>query len=330
MSAITSIVYLGSEISEINDELEKNNITKEEADKQKNEAYGGAAGGMTGGALGSIAGGLAGSLLGPAGTVVGSMLGGYIGDAIGSALGRTAGRAMSGGGASSGPVSIPSPTGPGAGKTDSAQKAMDYFVSKGWTKEQAAGIVGNLQTESGKDLNTKAEGDLHLKARGGSSQGIAQWREGRLAKFKEVVGKDVKDASLEEQLSFVDWELKNTEKRAGDRLKEATTADEAAALTDQFYERSDGKHRGGRVANALALLKDDKTKAVTPDTQTAALQQQNTNLKAQSAAATQQTMMAAANNSSNSSVVNTTNVTNMNRPDALVQDMLMSPMFMGA
>jgi hypothetical protein len=36
---------------------------------------------------------------------------------------------------------------------------MSFFQSKGWSKEQAAGIVGNLQVESGKNLKTNAVGD---------------------------------------------------------------------------------------------------------------------------------------------------------------------------
>jgi len=85
----------------------------------------------------------------------------------------------------------------------------------GWTKEQAAGIVGNLQEESGKNLDTKAVGD------GRKAKGIAQWHPDRQAKFQEIMGKQVMDATLEEQLKFVDWELKNSHKVAGDKLKNA-------------------------------------------------------------------------------------------------------------
>ena len=47
----------------------------------------------------------------------------------------------------------------GVAATGSAKDAVKFFISKGWTKEQAAGIVGNLQAESGKDLKTNAVGD---------------------------------------------------------------------------------------------------------------------------------------------------------------------------
>ena len=55
--------------------------------------------------------------------------------------------------------------------------------------------------------------------------------------FDALMGKNVLDASFEEQLAFVDWELRNTEKSAGQRLSGATSAQEATALIAQHYER---------------------------------------------------------------------------------------------
>lgn len=135
----------------------------------------------------------------------------------------------------------------GAGGSDSAAKAMAFFKSQGWSDAQAAGIVGNLQAESGKNLNTKAVGDS------GKAKGIGQWHPDRQKKFAELTGKSLDESSLEEQLRFVDWELKNTEKKAGDKLKEAQTAAQAAAITDKYYERSSGAHLTQRISNAMAL-----------------------------------------------------------------------------
>jgi hypothetical protein len=124
---------------------------------------------------------------------------------------------------------------------------MKFFMSAGYSKEQAAGIVGNLQVESGKDLNTTAVGD------GGKAKGIAQWHPDRQATFKNVMGKDVMSATLEEQLKFVDYELKNTEKSAGDKLRAASTAAQAAQIVDSMYERSSGAAIGNRIASANLL-----------------------------------------------------------------------------
>jgi hypothetical protein len=68
------------------------------------------------------------------------------------------------------------------------------------------------------------------------------------------MGRPIKGSSLDDQLKFVQWELNNTEKRAGRRLKQATTAAEAAAIVDEFYERSAGIHRQERIALANSLM----------------------------------------------------------------------------
>lgn len=139
----------------------------------------------------------------------------------------------------------------GAGATANAMTAVKFFISKGWTPEQAAGIVGNLQAESGANLKIDAVGD------GGKAYGVAQWHPDRQRKFAEVMNREITRASLEEQLAFVDWELKNSQNvapwYAGDKLKAAKTAEEAAWIVDQFYERSNGSHRQRRMSNALAL-----------------------------------------------------------------------------
>ena len=137
--------------------------------------------------------------------------------------------------------------GKAAGGSQNAETAMKFFMSAGYTKEQAAGIVGNLQTESGKNLDVNAVGD------GGKARGIAQWHPDRQATFQKVMGKDLKSSTLEEQLKFVDWELKNTERNAGEKLKQARSAAQAAQIVDKLYERSSGEALGNRMASATAL-----------------------------------------------------------------------------
>lgn len=132
--------------------------------------------------------------------------------------------------------------------TSNAKTAMDFFIQQGWTPEQAAGIVANLQAESYDRIDPAAIGDR------GRAYGIAQWRGPRQQQFEKIAGKPLKGSSLEDQLNFVNWELHNTESSAGKRLKQATTAAEAAAVIDQYYERSSGIHRANRIASAKALL----------------------------------------------------------------------------
>jgi len=139
--------------------------------------------------------------------------------------------------------------------TSNAKSSVEYLQKKGWTRAQASGIVANLQAESGINLNTKALGDS------GSAAGIAQWRGSRQTDFQQVVGKPVTAANLNEQLDFVDWELKNTERIAGEKIRATKTAADAAIATDKFYERSDGSARNKRVAYANSL--ESGTPAVT-------------------------------------------------------------------
>lgn len=132
---------------------------------------------------------------------------------------------------------------------EKVKQAQQFFESKGWTKEQAAGLVGNLITES--KLDPTAVGD------NGKAYGIAQWHPDRQAKFAQEYGKDIRNSTFEEQLEFVDWELRNNEKAAGQALSGARTASEAAAIVDKKYERSSGAALAERQANAERIAKGD-------------------------------------------------------------------------
>ena len=144
-------------------------------------------------------------------------------------------------------------SGAAAGSTGNAKKAVEYFIAKGWTPEQSAGIVGNLQAESGANLKIDAVGD------GGLAYGIAQWHPPRQANFTKAYGKNIRGSTLEDQLAFIQWELDNTESKAASWLKRAKTTDEAAWVFDKYYERSAGLHTSQRVANAAALLPSTAT-----------------------------------------------------------------------
>lgn len=145
------------------------------------------------------------------------------------------------------------------GSSENAQKAMDFFMSKGWSKEQAAGIVGNLQNESGKDLNPSAIA-RNDAGPGLHSYGIAQWNRNRYAGLSEMAKRQNKQWNdLQLQLEYVHWELNNSEKGAGNALRKAKTPGEAAIAMSK-YERFRGYELGtgspevrSRMANAAAL-----------------------------------------------------------------------------
>lgn len=133
-------------------------------------------------------------------------------------------------------------------QSGSALKAREFFVSKGWTPEQASGIVGNLMVESG--LKTDQTGDK------GRAYGIAQWHPDRQEDFKRMYNKDIREASFEEQLAFVDWELNNSEAGAGKKLKATKSYSDAALAVSAYYERPNKKyaHNDNRVMHAEAVF----------------------------------------------------------------------------
>ncbi|CAB3636818.1 hypothetical protein CEY09_14470 [Achromobacter marplatensis] len=111
---------------------------------------------------------------------------------------------------------------------DIAQK----FMGMGWTKEQASGIAANILQESGG--NPFSVGD------GGKAYGIGQWHPDRQEDFKRVFKRDIRDSTLDDQLKFFDWELRNgpgQQRVAGDLLSRATDANRAAAIVSQYHER---------------------------------------------------------------------------------------------
>lgn len=139
----------------------------------------------------------------------------------------------------------------GVSESGSAKEAMKFFQDRGWTKEQSAGIVGNLMAESGTSMKTDASGD------NGHAYGIAQWQEYRQKVYERTFGKPIQKAGFREQLEYVNWELNNTEKQAGAALRQTKDAASAAAVVDSYYERSAGMHRQKRIDYANQLL-DEK------------------------------------------------------------------------
>ena len=130
--------------------------------------------------------------------------------------------------------------------TGNPKIAMEFFLDQGWTPEQAAGLVANLQAESYDRIDPAAEN--------GGAYGIAQWRGSRKRDFEQEMGRPLKGSSLMDQLKFVQHELNNKEAKAGRLLKKATTAAEAAEIVDEFYERSGGAAIRRRIALANSLL----------------------------------------------------------------------------
>jgi hypothetical protein len=121
------------------------------------------------------------------------------------------------------------------------KEAMAFFISKGWTQAQAAGIVGNLVNESRLNPNAVAKNDA---GPGKDSVGIAQWNTGRLDNLKSYANnKGTPFNDFQTQLEFVHLELNGAEKGVGKKLKEATTVEQATVAMTK-YERFKGYEQG--------------------------------------------------------------------------------------
>jgi hypothetical protein len=131
------------------------------------------------------------------------------------------------------PLSSTTPTKVGKGSNISHNDAMNYLISKGgYTKEQAAGIVANLQAESGMNSNivNKTEGSF----------GLAQWNpsSGRLDQLKSYAaskGKSESDPYV--QLDYLMEELKNTPGFGDKQLRASSSAGDAAMIFQKSFER---------------------------------------------------------------------------------------------
>jgi len=128
-------------------------------------------------------------------------------------------------------------------------RLVDYFIKQGWSRDDAAAIVGNLQYESGLDPRQRQRG-------GGPGYGLAQWEGPRQALFKKVTGVDIHSASADQQAAFVQWEFTHTEQRAAALIRAAKSVTEKALVMSRFYERpaNVGASASARaaIANRLA------------------------------------------------------------------------------
>lgn len=134
---------------------------------------------------------------------------------------------------------------------DLARRAVDFFLRDGWSMEQAAGLVANIEAES--NFDSQAVGD------GGAAFGICQWHPPRQADFRKAFNSSIQDSDYDMQLVFIAFELRNGEIGAGKVLRLATSPDSAGAIVCQHYERPfdpTGHERQRRGERALLWFKE--------------------------------------------------------------------------
>lgn len=123
-----------------------------------------------------------------------------------------------------------------------AARALQFFMNKGLTKQQAAGIVGNFMVESG--MNASAVNPYS------GAYGIAQWLGGRKkALFKRYGNKP----SLDQQLAFVWDELNSSHSNGLKMIRQSKNVSDAAANAFGYYEFSAGPQAAVRAMNASGM-----------------------------------------------------------------------------
>ena len=133
------------------------------------------------------------------------------------------------------------------------QESYSFWKSKGFSHEQASGIVANEYKES--RCNPKAVWD------NGAAHWIFQWHDPRRSSIETKFEKKVLEMTHTQQLEAAYWEMTNTsESKVMEPLKSATTAREAGAIFSRIYERPANEigemNSRGEMAEAFAMLLD--------------------------------------------------------------------------
>lgn len=172
-------------------------------------------------------------LLGPAAVLVPPLL-------LVSALSSSAASSCSGL-----PVDLPAPTGA------NVDDVWANLIGQGFSEVAAAGVMGNMQTESGFDpLIVQGGGrSLNPADAGQGGYGLVQWTPG--AKLIPLLRGA--PPSITSQVAALTKQLQTTEAAAGDALRLAITPEEAANVFGLRYERYTGPLQPVRASQARAI-----------------------------------------------------------------------------
>lgn len=124
------------------------------------------------------------------------------------------------------------------------------LIDEGFPPHIAAGIVGNLDVESG-----FSDDVISFKRRGdqGSAYGIAQWRNDRKDSLLEFAGD--RAGTLDGQIDYLIHELKTKPEYGYSELMKAKSAEEATIIFQNKFERPNKKyaHTHRRVKSAVGI-----------------------------------------------------------------------------
>lgn len=133
----------------------------------------------------------------------------------------------------------------GEGETASGRALMQGLIQRGFTKEEAAAIVGNLWAESG--FRTTATNPTS------GAFGLMQWlggRKSRLYSYAAEKGKQVTDKEL--QLDYIKWELKGGNAYETNQFKKAMSyGTDVASKTKGFAEQVE-RAEAGELSSSMS------------------------------------------------------------------------------
>lgn len=147
--------------------------------------------------------------------------------------------------------------------------AAKFFMSKGWSPDQAAGIVGYMAGESSNSPNPAGWNDH------GEAFGAGQWHKPRQEMFKKLFGHDIQHSTLGEQWAFLNWELSHTFKSVGDRVKRDRDAYTAGGDVAQYlglgrHPMRDRVTHGKAAAHVRVLIQNQTGSSVATTVNSAA------------------------------------------------------------
>ena len=139
---------------------------------------------------------------------------------------------------------------------DNAEKIYKFFKGKGWTLNAIAGMLGNMQGESGIKADIDERG-------GGTGYGLVQWTpKSKLVNWANSRGLDYR--TVETQCERIQWELENNDQFYStpayrmsfkEYVKSTQSAEYLAQVFINNYERPKDKNQPNRWAWAANWYK---------------------------------------------------------------------------
>lgn len=149
-------------------------------------------------------------------------------------------------------------SGPLLSGNDNIAKIYNYFIGKGLKDYQAAGILGNMHSESGYNPRRvqgtpTPSGDSDTPPPGAIGYGLAQFTPGtKILPYATETGRQPSDLGF--QLDFIWKQFQGEEKAAYDALVASTNVAEATLAFETKYERHAGPPQPDRIVESERVL----------------------------------------------------------------------------